>query len=90
MTLGYNTPYVDASLRISSDKVSSCEVDTVEDNVLKTSFEACLTNGLWPLFHRCLDVPSHTWSGLVNCKDIENICNYQIIRGKIVKERVAL
>ena len=36
---------MDASLRIPSDKVSSCEVELAEDNVLKTSFEAGLTNG---------------------------------------------
>ncbi len=85
MALGYNTPYVDASLRLPSDKVSSCEVDTAEDNVLKTSFEAGLTNGLWPLFHRCLDMSSHTWSGLVSCKDIEYNRNFQIIHGKSIR-----
>ena len=69
MTLGYNTPYVDASLRLSS-WVQVLRSLNVEDNVLKTSFEAGLTNGLWPLFHRCLDVPSHTWSDLVSCKDM--------------------
>ena len=34
----HNTPYVNASLRLSSDSCSSCEVDTVEDNVRKRPF----------------------------------------------------
>ena len=37
MAYGYNTPNVDASLRYLLVK-SSCEVESVEDNVQKTSF----------------------------------------------------
>ena len=37
MAYGYNTPSMDASLRYLLVK-SSCEVESVEDNVQKTSF----------------------------------------------------
>ena len=54
-TLGYNTPSIDASLRLSSKRVSSCEVDTIEDNVLKTSFrDLALQTAWWSLFHDVL------------------------------------
>ena len=44
MAYGYNTPNVDASLRYLLVK-SSCEVESVEDNVQKTSF-SCSSVGL--------------------------------------------
>ena len=62
MAYGYNTPNVDASLRYLLVK-SSCEVESVEDNVQKTSFptrpvaesESAVSDARNPI---CLDPPT--------------------------------
>lgn len=47
----HNTLLHERPVALSSDKVSSCEVDTAEDNVVKTSFRGrALRMAFWPLF----------------------------------------
>ncbi|MDE5783554.1 MAG: hypothetical protein K2H97_04420 [Prevotella sp.] len=62
--LGYNTPYVDASLR-NLPRVSNLRDLSMEDNVSENVLsEASPTNGLVASFHRCLDPHPVRISGL--------------------------